>query len=175
MGILRDKRKNIYNKLLYRWKNLGKYFPPGYEFEKERNSSVLVLALAAGYSVRFFRCLKDARATLYYVDGNGERALRPGCLAEPFVQVAWSCFAMFLPLYLFLAVMMAEHYLYYHRETKSIYLMRRLPKKGVLLKSCVQWPILAMGIATVAGILLLLVYYGIYLLAMPGECLPRFR
>ena len=153
---------------------MGRYFPPGYAFEKERNACALLLALAAGYSTRFFWRLHDACALLYVVEGDGSRVLRPGSQAAPFLEVAAGCWAMFLPLYLFLAAMVAEHYLYYRRQTKSIWLMRRLPERGVLLRTCVQGPLFTMGAGAAAGAVLLALYYGIYLLAMSGECAPGF-
>ena len=81
---------------------------------------------------------------------------------------------LFVPYFLFLAIMAAFHYAYYHRETKSIYLMRRLPRRSVLVASCVRAPLLGMAVGAAAEAVLGVIYYGIYLLVMPGVCAPGF-
>ncbi|MDE7225166.1 MAG: hypothetical protein K2O34_15475, partial [Acetatifactor sp.] len=45
------------------------YFPPGYEYERERNSAILLLGIGAGLSLQFFKNLYYAAEALYeYVD-----------------------------------------------------------------------------------------------------------
>lgn len=74
----------------------------------------------------------------------------------------------YIPFSLFLIVMAFYHYSYYYRGTKSIYLMRRLPAKGVLPASCVREPLFGMAAGAAVFGLLELLYYGIYLLAVPS-------
>ena len=149
------------------------FFPPGYLYREERTAAGILLGTGMLCSLRFFDRLHVAVEELYYVDRIRGRTLRPGEVADPFLTLAGNCVFFFLPLYLFLAAMMIYHYFYYHRETKSIYLVRRLPEKGFLGKSCVQMPLLGMGAGMVVMIVLFLLYYGIYLLSIPAECMPR--
>ncbi|MDE7223066.1 MAG: hypothetical protein K2O34_04715, partial [Acetatifactor sp.] len=79
---------------------------------------------------------------------------------------------LYVPFVLFLAATMVYHYFYYRRETKSIYLMHRLPRRSVMFASCIKGPLLGMAIGAVALAALYLLYYAIYLLAIPRECLP---
>lgn len=164
----------LWKRLWESWEKLWKHFPPGYEYETERNMSVLLLGLAAALSLQYFARLSDACEMLYYVDRFAARKVRPGAVAASFGQLAFPYGSLFLPYYLFLAIMMVYHYLYYYRDTKSIYLMRRLPERGVLAKSCVQAPLLGMAAGALTMAALCLLYYGLYLLVMPGECMPRF-
>ena len=154
-------------------KDPGAFFPPGYPYREERNAAGVLLGMGMVFSLRFFGRLHNAVEALYYMDRIRGRTLRPGETAEPFLALAGSSAGFFLPLYLFLTAMMLYHYFYYHRETKSIYLVRRLPEKGFLRKSCVRMPLLGMGVGAAVMTVLFLLYYGIYLLSIPAECMPR--
>lgn len=157
-------------KLTVLW-NPEKFFPPGYEYDWERKSAVLLLGIGAGLSFQFFGRLYRAAAALYeYTDRR--RVLRKDAMAASFGQLVTGHWGLYVPLVLFLTAMMIYHYIYYYRETRSIYLMRRLPRRGVVLKSCVLGPLLGLGMAAVILALLYLLYYGVYLLVIPGECLP---
>jgi len=156
-------------------KNPGKFLPPGYVYTEERNMAGCLLGLAMVLSLQFFARLQVAVEELYYIDRIRGRILRPGVTAAPFLELVRGYAGLFLPLYLFLVGMMIYHYFYYYRETKSIYLMRRLPQRSVLWKSCVQIPLLGMGAGAVAMLVLFLLYYGGYLLLMPTEAMPGFR
>lgn len=80
---------------------------------------------------------------------------------------------LFLLMILIMLSFSISHYSYYRRETKSIYLMQRLPSKWTIWKQCVTVP------AIYAGFLLLLgaVYYGIFCAAYfyfaPEGCIPE--
>lgn len=151
--------------------NPEKYFPPGYEYEKERNSAVLLFGICAGLSLQFFGKLYQAVEALYEYTG-GKRMLREDAAAASFGRLVTGHWGLYVPLVLSLTAMMIYHYIYYYRETRSIYLMRRLPGRGVVLKSCVMGPLFGLGVSAVMAALLYLLYYGIYLLVIPGECLP---
>lgn len=155
------------------WKEPGKFFPPGYPYEDERKVTLFLLGLGSVLSLRFFGSLHSAAESLYYVDRTRGRTLMPGAVAESFLELAWGYAGMFLPLYLFLGAMMLYHYFYYYRETRSIYLMRRLPERSTLLKSCVRAPLLGMEAGIVVMAILFLLYYGSYRLLIPAECMPR--
>ena len=132
------------------WTQLWQWFPPGYEFVWERNTAAVLLALPVVLSLRYFGKLREAVEWLYYVDGDRGRVLRPDGAAKPFLELAGEYGGLFVPYFLFLAIMAAFHYAYYHRETKSIYLMRRLPRRSVLVASCVRAPLLGMAVGAAA-------------------------
>lgn len=147
------------------------YFPPGYGYEEERNAAILLMGLGTGLSLLFFMSLHQAAEVLYeYRDG--ERVLREGAVAASFGKLVSGHWGLYVPLFLFLTAMMVYHYIYYFRGTRSIYLMRRLPGRWTVLKSCVAGPLLGMGLAAAALTLLYLTYYGLYLLVIPVGCRP---
>ncbi len=157
-----------------RWTRLWQYFPPGYDFQWERAVAALLLALPLFLSLQYFGKLREAVELLYYVDNARGRVLRPEAVAISFLELAGGYAGLFLPYFLFLAAMVFHHYSYYCRDTRSIYLCRRLPRGSFLVDSCARAPLLGMAVGVAAGAALGLLYYGIYLLAMPGECGPRF-
>ena len=149
------------------WEESGKFFPPGYPYEGERKMTFFLLGLGRALSLRFFGSLHNALESLYYLDKNRGRTVRPGAMAESFLELAWGYAGMFL------GAMMLYHYFYYYRNSRSIYLMRRLPESGELWKSCVRAPLLGMTAGAVVMAVLFLLYYGSYRLLMPVECMPR--
>jgi len=150
------------------------YYPPGYAYRQEWIGACLLLGMGVVLSFRFFSELNDARRMLYSYD-DGWRTLAEGAVAEPFAQLTKGYPAFFVPLFLYLAFMAWYHYFYYcyGMGTKSIYLMRRLPKRSPLIRSCIQGTLLCMAAAAVSAAALYLLYYLIYLLTIPAECLPR--
>lgn len=141
-------------------------FPPGYEHGKrEGRGAAFLLAVGAVLSLRFFGRLYGMVRDLYVYAGR-ERMLREDAEAVPFWQLTRGHWMPYMPYCLFLIAVMLYHYSYYYRETKSIYLMRRLPAKGAVTWSCVRGPLLGMAAGAAAFGLLQLLYYGIYLLAV---------
>ncbi len=166
--------KKLWKRVQRLWTELDQCFPPGYEFTWERNTAAVLLALSMVLSLQYFGKLRQAVAWLYYVDRVRGRVLRPDAQAIPFLELAGQYGGLFVPYFLFLAIMAALHYAYYHRDAKSIYLMRRLPRRGVLVGSCIRAPLLGTAVGILAQMMLGLIYYGSYLLVTPGECGPAF-
>lgn len=155
------------------WKEPERYFPPGYEYRKEWCVAELLYVLVVILNLQFIGRLREALASLYYIDRTNGRTLRAGAVADSYFQVLGDCPGFLLPFYLFLIALIFLHYAYYLRETKSIYLMRRLPDRKVLWKSCLQAPLMGIGLGTAGILVLYLIYYVVYLLMMPAESLPR--
>lgn len=153
--------------------NLKKYYPPGYEYRREMNWLAAFMGLGLGGSLYFFAMLDRQVRSLYrYADGF--RLLRKDRLAASFTELTEWYWALWLPTFLFLLAMPLYHYFYYYRDTKSIYVMRRLSGRGVTFKSCVQGPVICAGAALTAAMVLYLLYFGIYMLSIPPQCMPRF-
>ncbi|MCM1189911.1 MAG: hypothetical protein NC541_11525 [bacterium] len=155
-------------KVREKWKNC---YPPGYDISREWWGLATLLGLGFFLSLGYFVRLGSAVNRLYVWVGN-ERVLAQGAVAEPFLSLTEGTGVLFLPLALFTLCMIPYHYLYYFHETKSIYLMRRLPRRELILSSCVRAPgfcLLAEGLFVAA---LYLFYFGIYLLAVPPQCRP---
>lgn len=150
-------------------------FPPGYEYRGERNAAVLLLITGMAYSLRFFGRLYRALGELYvYADGTWK--LRREIPEEGrrffFGQLTEGNWKFCLPFFLFLSVMTIFHYAYYYRGTRSIYLMRRLPGRWEILKSCACGPALGIAFGAVCMAVLQLLYYVIYLFVIPAPYRP---
>lgn len=144
--------------------------PPGYEYwRRERNGAAFLLGIGAAFSLRFFGRLYQMVKSLYLYVGR-ERVLREDAreMLLPFGRLVQGHWGLYVPFFLFLAAVAVFHYLYYCRETKSIYLMRRLP--AALAASCLLGPLSGMAAGAAAFGLLQLLYYGIYLLSVPKVC-----
>lgn len=150
-------------------KDLGKYYPPGYEWREELISAAALLGVAFLISWKYLFSLGRAVDALYRFEG-AERVLKPDAVAEPFSALAGDSWQGFLLPVLFLAAMTVWHYVGYFRRTKSIYVMRRLPKRGALFLSCVEGPAVCAGLLALAAALLYGLYFGLYLFAVPVEC-----
>ena len=154
-------------------KRLERLYPPGYEWREELISAAILAGLAFFISWQYLFRLDRMRRNFYVSNSMGERILRPDAAAESFAAlVQGSFFGFFLPL-AFLAAMAIWHYVCYWRRTKSIYVMRRLPKRGVVFASCVTGPVLCAAVLTFFMTALWGVYLGMYWLAVPAECMPR--
>ncbi len=157
-------------------------FPPGYEYRAELWLTGILWGGAAGVSaLRFAMELYAAVGKLYqrvrcmdlsYI--SYRMVLREGARVEAFAELAGWYWALYLPVLLFLAVMPLYHYFYYFRDARSIYVMRRLPGKGITFKSCVRGPALEACIILSSAALLYFLYYGIYCWGVPAECMPRY-
>lgn len=151
---------------------LEKLYPPGYAYRWELAVTAGLTLAAIFFSVRFLVRLDNAVTALYYYGPAGERQLCPGAVIEPFHGIARGSWQAFWLPALSQAAIAVSHYCYYYRSTRSIYLMRRLPQRGLVLRSCLASPLLCLGLlALVTGVLWLL-YLGCYFLAVPAQCLP---
>lgn len=140
----------------------AKYFPPGFEYRKEIGLAGGLFGLAAAFSLRFF-------GKLYVVISRAEHLGQTGETPVPrvsFAELAAGYWALFIPVLAVLLLMPLYHYIYYYRETKSIYVMRRLSRRGVTFKSCVQGPVLEAALVLLSAALIYLIYYGIYRLCI---------
>lgn len=154
-------------------------FPPGYEYRTELGLAGALWGTAAGASaVGFAIKLYDAIDKLYQAvplaDGGYRRLLREGARVEAFAELMQWHWALWVPALVFFIALPLLHYGYYYGGTRSIYVMRRLPQRGTVLRSCVLGPALGIGIAIMTAAVLYVLYYGIYCLGVPPECAPRY-
>lgn len=77
-------------------------------------------------------------------------------------------FVYLMVIILLLAIL---HYLYFYHESKSIYLMKRLPKRGEIHRRSLALPLMLIGTCVVTVLLLTIIYFGIYHLFVPARCI----
>ncbi len=156
-----------------------KYFPPGFNYEREWKWALILFGGGVAFSLRYYFDLYREIGSLYCYkyERLGEevrrfRVLQEGVVAGTFMHLVGGHFMFYVPFFLYLAVMMVIHYIYYCNTEKCLYLMRRLPKKGALLKSLVQAPLFGILSGILCLSLLYLLYYIVYLIMIPKGCLP---
>ena len=80
----------------------------------------------------------------------------------------FSCFGLVLIVTL---SFISTHYSYHYRESKSIYLMRRLSDPWELHRRCLTLPVVGVGLALLVAFVLLMLYFAVYMGVTPEECL----
>ncbi len=98
--------------------------------------------------------------------------LIPGAMIHPFPSLIQHSFDFFPLFWLFMLWEVIDCYLYHRKETRSIYLMRRLPDKWDLHRRCWGRPLIYTAGSIVLIGLILLSYFIVYLVFTPAECLP---
>ena len=63
------------------------------------------------------------------------------------------------------------HYWYHFRESRSIYLMRRLPDRWDLWRRCLTLPLLGLTACLVLAVMNTLLFYAVYHVFTPEPCL----
>jgi len=144
--------------------------PPGYEIKGEYRVFWLWLIFSVIYSMKFLLKYYDAYSNLFQYSRQG-KVLNPYMRMPAFSALLEDAMRGFLFSAVLLIAVIIWHYLYYRRESKSIYLMKRLGNSRLLMKTY-------LGTAVVYGaaylgiyLLLLLIYYGIYRWITPAVCL----
>lgn len=148
------------------------YIPPGFPFSTEQTYFTAGMLCAVLYSLRFVLDYWNARCALFREDRlTGEWVLEEGARIAPFSEILGSALTGFLILacsMLFFAVL---HYQSHFHGSRSIYLMRRLPDRWELHRRCLAGPALGILLCTAAAGVFLLLYWTVYRVATPQECL----
>lgn len=153
--------------------DLTRFVPLGLDGKKEGQWILLGwTASALMAAVHFSNQYTDALSRLY-VHGLGSRRLIPGAQMAPFSRLVLGCDLGFSLMCIAMVLLGVYHYYYHTQEAKSIYLMRRLPRKEELHIRCLSLPVVgAAGGLALLGLLTVL-FFGIYNTCTPAQCLLR--
>lgn len=152
--------------------DLDRFAPVGYDWRHELRYFAGGLIAALLYSLGFPVRLSSARNLLYVTSPlTGKRVLREGMMMQDFAELIGKCLLAFPLVALMMAVFGVLHYASHRRGSRSDYTMRRLPDPWELHRRCLTIPVCSVLICLIAGFAMLLVYYGIYMLTTPPECL----
>ena len=129
------------------------------------------IAAALSAMLNFANQYTDALARLY-VYGLGSKKLISGAVMAPFSRLVLDCDLGFSLVCLAMVLLGIYHYHYHTRDSKPIYLMRRLPSSWELHIRCLGIPFLGVvGAMAILGVLSV-VFYLIYYFCTPAQCLP---
>ena len=96
-----------------------------------------------------------------------------GAKMLPFAELLSGKLNMFYLLSAAMIVVIILNYAYHRQGSKSVYMMKRLPNRLEMHKRCITLPLVGVLLAIItAGVLCLLLYYGIYIRQTPVQCLP---
>ncbi len=143
--------------------------PPGMSMQGEAAFFITLLIGAFLYAQGFLFRYSDAYMTLLaQMEMLGVDIHR----IAPFYDVfghAWNGYFFVMPCMLLFGV---SHYLYYHRETKSVYLMRRLPDKWEYHRRALTVTVCELLICMALALLTFFIDCLIYVWSTPAACLP---
>jgi hypothetical protein len=149
---------------------LPRHVPPGVDYHIEIKWISTGLLIGFLYSCGFFIRFFNARNALFIWDGT-KRFLDKSAVMPDFITILGRSLSGFLLLAIGVLAIIAYHYGYHYRGSKSIYLMRRLPSRWELWRRCVTLPVLAAVLCLCIAATLLFIYFGIYMISTPKACL----
>ncbi len=152
-----------------------KYIPPGFEFKYEKRIFIWGMILSLLYGSFFFRRFYYTWDKLFEkVWKNGQfvrMGIQEGAVMRDFVDLFDKAWIGFFVVAVYMLFFMLLHYAYFKQESKSIYLMKRLPNKWELHKRCITVPLIEIGICFMVAFLFLLLCYTVYMTVTPAECI----
>lgn len=152
-------------------KTIEKQLPPGVDGNAEIKAIAFGLLAAVVYSLSFIYKYIDARNELFVYRYGTVKTIMEGAVMPRFTELLKDTMDGFLMFFGVMLVMIIMHYMTYYKDSKSIYLMKRLPDKWEMYRRCVVVPLVAIFIQIITGAACLLLYYGIYLFFTPAQCL----
>ena len=122
-------------------------------------------------SLSFFAAYANHYQMLFQWRTELLKVLRPGAVMPDFVDILGASLIGFLILAVCMIGMLIYHVAYHYQGSRSIYLMRRLPRRRELWRRCLALPAAAAAASLCAAFLLLLLYYWYYMARTPDACL----
>lgn len=150
--------------------DLTRYAPPGIKLKHEKQFIITGFVLALVFSLQFLINFSSATSNLYVYHGT-KRAMVPGAVMPDFHIVLDNVLFMFFVYAVCVLLFIVAHYVYHYRGSKSINLMRRLPSRWELHRRCLTIPLVASLMYLLSALVMLFVYYGVYMIFTPEECL----
>lgn len=150
--------------------DLSRFAPPGFNVNAEIHFFIIGMASSLILSLTFIPGYIANRKSLY-ITFSSEKILMGGAKMADFSELLGFTLYGFLILAICMLGMIIFHYIYHYKDSKSIYLMKRLPNPSELHKRCLVLPITAFFICIVSAIVMLLVYFCIYMTFTPEQCI----
>jgi len=157
-----------------KWKkpDFDRLVPPGFDYGQELRLLGGGIAGSVFFSLFWFSALRDAWKELYSWH-LGVKTLIPGTVMRDFWEMVLPYMAGFALVALWELTFVLRHYHYHHEISKSIYLMRRLPNRWERHRRCWTLPLLCCAAVLLAGLVMLLIYYIVYLSFTPPDHLAQ--
>lgn len=154
-----------------KWIWLEKYAPLGIGVKRQVGAYIGGMVMATLYSMHFLIVYMQARSELYIRTVTGV-VLKEGAVIRDFGALTQYVFLSFYILGSITGLTIVFFYFYHYEGSKMLYLMKRLPQKWELCKRCVTLPSAGLVILVVWMGILKMIYYTIYIVCTPSQCLP---
>ena len=149
------------------------FAPPGARVKLESAlCGGLLGALLVEGCLFFFRFFRYRDKNLYW-ELTGIRMLIPEAKMPGFNDFAAGELRFFTVLFFTCVAIAAVHYLSFHMESKSIYVMRRIPNKAELHVRCLALPAIFLAIGIVLAVVLYCSFLYVYIHYTPEGHLPE--
>lgn len=149
---------------------LEPYVPPGMPIGTLLSSWIFCMAASTCWCMLFIVRYLDYRGQLFEYR-NGRRVLLENAKMPNFEYLTVNLFEVFGIVLLFCALVVVYHYYYHYQGSRMMYLMRRLPNKWEVHIRCFALPIAAGVITIVYMLVLRMLFYAVYVLCTPSQCL----
>ena len=150
---------------------LTKNAPPGANILIHTNWYIAGTCWSFLWSAGFLLRYSDAYHRLFYTSG-GSRYLRSQAMMPEFTELLGGSLNGIYVICLLLLAAVILNYASFYRESKSIYLMKRLPNRWELHRRCILLPALGLAGSLTLRAILLMIYFAVYILITPDRCLP---
>ena len=156
-----------------RKRTLADLVPPGAKFKRDLGLLALWFALFVllGSFLIFVIRYENARSRLYE-DVLGRRLLRSGAQIDPLAEILSGTFRLAVVYGILTFVNIAGNYMTFYRESKSSYLMRRIPDRWELPRRCAAVPLIGLAAGMILTAVLICLCNLIYFKATPPQCIP---
>ena len=150
---------------------LGKNMPPGKKTERWVKGYVIGLTISLLRSFDFLMDYHNAYENLFQWSGGDKKVLWQGAIMPDFVEILGESLGWFFGYCILFLAAVVWNYLYYYQDSKSIYLMKRLPNPLELHRRAWTLPLIAVGTTILFSFVVLVLYFGIYMIFTPEECI----
>lgn len=150
---------------------LENYTPLGIDAGKQVGWWLAGVVAATLHSMLFLIRYFDRRADLYILKA-GKRVLIDGAVMTDFGTLTEGVFLTFYLVSIVTLLVIIYHYFYHYQGSKMMYLMKRLPDKWELHRRCITLPVVGAVLMMVWMLVVHMLYYTIYILCTPSQCLP---
>lgn len=150
---------------------LENYTPLGIDVGKQVGWWLAGVVAATLHSMLFLIRYFDRRADLYILKA-GKRVLIDGAVMTDFGTLTEGVFLTFYLVSIVTLLVIIYHYFYHYQGSKMMYLMKRLPDKWELHRRCITLPVVGAVLMMVWMLVVHMLYYTIYILCTPSQCLP---
>ena len=165
--------------MMKKWKEiqLERYLPVGYDAKYEIRIFLTGMVLSFLWGCLYFRRLYVSWERLWELEWQNGEMVRTGIIEGAVMRDFRELFfepnslAGFFMVVICMAAFMMVHYAYHFQESKSIYLMKRLPNRRELYRRCFTLPLVGMGISLISAFVFLLIGYAVYQNVTPPECM----